>query len=142
MASVRKEVVIDAPPAAVWDAVRDWGRPHEVLVPGFVVDARLDGDDRIVTFFTGAVAREVLIDLDDEARRLAWSVADGPYTHHNASAQVFEAEGGGTRFVWIADLLPHELGEMIDGLMERGVEVIRATLEASSATADAPQTAP
>jgi uncharacterized protein YndB with AHSA1/START domain len=137
MASVRKEVVIDAPPDEVWGALRDWGRPHERLVPGFVVDARLEGDDRIVTFFNGAVARELLVDLDDDDRRLVWSVIEGPYTHHNASAQVFPADAGRTRFVWIADLLPHEMGEMIDGLMERGVAVVKGTLE-SAARSSAP----
>jgi hypothetical protein len=90
MACVRKEVLIETPPANAWAALRDWGALHERLVPGFVVDARLDGEDRIVTFFNGAVARELLVDLDDDARRLVWSVVDGPYTHHNASAQVFD----------------------------------------------------
>jgi hypothetical protein len=144
MASVRKEVVIDAAPDEVWGAVRDWARPHERLVPGFVVDARLEGDDRIVTFFNGAVARERLVDLDDDDHRLVWSVVDGPYSHHNASAQVFPAYDGRTRFVWIADLLPHELGEMIDGLMERGVAVVRETLEgvAPGASAEVPPAAP
>ncbi len=80
-------------PEDVWAAVRDWGALHERLVPGFVVDTRLDGEDRIVTFANGTVLRELLVDLDDEARRLVWSVIDGPYAHHNASAQVFsEAE--------------------------------------------------
>ena len=41
--------------------MRDFGALHERLVPGFVVDCRLDGDGgRLVTFFNGAVAREVL----------------------------------------------------------------------------------
>jgi uncharacterized protein YndB with AHSA1/START domain len=84
MASIRKERSIDAPPEDVWDALRDWGAVHRRLVPGFVVDARLDGEDRIVTFFNGAEAREVLIDLDDGE--------------------------GGSRFVWVADLLPNEAG--------------------------------
>jgi hypothetical protein len=130
MASIRKETVIDARPEDVWAAIRDWGAVHERLVPGFVVDARLDGDDRIVTFFNGAVAREVLVDLDDEARRLVWSVVDGPYTHHNASAQVITEGEDRTRFVWIADLLPNEIAERIDELMERGTRVVRETLEA------------
>jgi hypothetical protein len=39
----------------VWDAVRDFGALHHRLVPGFVVEARLEGDDRVVTFFNGAV---------------------------------------------------------------------------------------
>ena len=92
MASIRKEILIDASPDEVWAAVRDWGALHTRLVPGFATDTRLDGEDRIVTFFNGSVVREVLVDLDDEARRLAWSIVGGPYTHHNASAQVF-AEG-------------------------------------------------
>src|SRR5215469_17260689 len=129
MASVRKEIVIDAGPYDVWAALRDWGAGHQRLVHGFVVDPRLDGDDRIVTFFNGTVVRELLVDLDDEERRLVWSVADGPHTHHNASAQVFPNGKAGTRFVWIADLLPHDLAPRIVGLMDRGIATIKATLE-------------
>ena len=129
MASVRKEIQIDASPDDVWAALRDWGAVHERLVPGFATDARPDGPDRIVTFFTGAVVREVLIDLDDDARRLVWSVVDGPYTHHNGGAQVF-ADDGRTRFVWVADFLLDELAERTDGLTERGIGVIKETMEA------------
>ena len=64
----------------------------------------------MVTFGNGMVARELIVDLDDAARRLAWSVVGGRMTHHNASLQIFAAEGGRSRAVWIADLLPHELG--------------------------------
>jgi hypothetical protein len=128
MASIRKETTIDAPPDDVWAALRDWGRPHVRLVPGFVVDTRLDGRDRIVTFFTGTVVRELLVDLDDEARRLVWSVVDGPYTHHNGAAQVFPA-GTGTLFVWIADLLPDGAAGRTAEMMERGINTIKRTLE-------------
>jgi hypothetical protein len=50
--------------------------------------------------------------------------------HHNASAQAFGDGAGRTRFVWIADFLPHELAPHIDELMERGIAVLKATLEA------------
>jgi uncharacterized protein YndB with AHSA1/START domain len=129
MASIRKQVVIDASPEAVWDAVRDWGALHERLVPGFVVDTRLDGSDRIVTFGNGTVLREILIDLDDETRRLVWSIVDGPYTHHNASAQVFTEDDGRARFVWTADLLPNELAGPTGGAMEQGTNTVKQTLE-------------
>jgi carbon monoxide dehydrogenase subunit G len=143
MASVRKQIEIDASPDDVWAALRDWGAVHERLVPGFVVDTRLDGEDRIVTFFNGAVARELLVDRDDEARRLVWSVVDGPYTHHNASAQVFSTGEGGTVFVWIADLLPHDLASRIAALMERGIGVVKATMESDGgADGTAPSTMP
>ncbi len=133
MASIRKEILIDAPPEDVWDALRDWGAIHRRLVPGFVVDARLDGEDRIVTFFNGFEAREVLVDLDDEARRLAWSLVEGPYTHHNGVAQVFDEGEGRSRFVWTADLLPDAAAAQTGEMMARGVEVVKETLEREAA---------
>jgi uncharacterized protein YndB with AHSA1/START domain len=129
MASIRKERTIEVKPEEVWEALRDWGALHERLVPGFVVDTRLDGEDRIVTFFNDAVVRERLIDLSDEDRRLAWSIVDGPYTHHNGAAQVLANDDGTTRFVWVADLLPAELAQPTDELMDRGMDTIKRTLE-------------
>ncbi len=129
MTSIRRETLIDARPEDVWSALRDWGALHERLVPGFVADTRLDGDDRIVTFGSGLVVRERLIALDDEERRLVWSVVDGPYTHHNGAAQVFATEDGQARFVWVADLLPDELGDATGAAMTQGVATVRKTLE-------------
>jgi carbon monoxide dehydrogenase subunit G len=129
--SIRKEIQIYAPPEKVWDALCDFGALHERLVPGFVTDCRMDGEDRIVTFATGAVMREVLIDLDDEGRRLVWSIVDGPYRHHNGAAQVF-AEGDGTRFVWTTDLLADdEVVKVTEQSMQTGVETAKMTLEAA-----------
>ncbi len=131
MASIHKEIVIDVRPEQAWDALRDWGAIHERLVPGFVVDAKLDGEDRIVTFFNGAVVRELLVDLDDDTRRLVWSVVDGPYTHHNGVAQVFAEGDDRCRFVWSADLLPDAAAAVTDELMERGIGAAKKTLEAA-----------
>ena len=138
MASVRKEILINARPEDVWAAVADFGAPHQRLVPGFVVECRLDGDDRIVTFFNGAVARETFVDSDDEQRRLVWSVTESRLglTHHNASAQVFEEQGGRTRFVWIADVLPHEAALPVGQMMDRGIEVLKHALESGSGSRD------
>lgn len=132
MASIHKERTIEASPDHVWAALRDWGALHERLVPGFVVETKLDGDDRIVTFFNGAVARERLVDLDEDECRLVWSIVDGPYTHHNGAAQVHANDDGTTRFVWVADLLPNELAQITGELMERGADTIKKTLEASA----------
>jgi carbon monoxide dehydrogenase subunit G len=131
MASIIREIVVDADPADVWAALADFGAVHERLAPGFVVASVLDGPaTRVVTFFNGAVAREVLVGTDDDARRLAYSVVEGPLrtTHHNASAQVVP-EGGRSRFVWITDVLPDELAGAIGELMDRGISVIKQTLE-------------
>ena len=130
MATIRKEIHIGVRPEKVWDALRDFGALHERLVPGFVTDCRMHGEDRIVTFASGAVVREVLIDSDDDARRLAWSIVDGPYQHHNGVAQVF-AEGEGSRFVWTTDLLAaDDVVQVTEQSMETGVGVAKKTLEA------------
>jgi uncharacterized protein YndB with AHSA1/START domain len=135
MASIRTETMIDASPDEVWDALRDWGALHTRLVPGFVTDVRLEGPDRIVTFFNGATVREVLVTLDDTARRLVWSIVGGPYTHHNGAAQVLLDADGSTRFVWTADLLPDATAERTKEMMERGTATVRRTLESARSAA-------
>ncbi len=129
MASIRREVSVEAGPVMVWDAIRDVGAVHERLAPGFVVDTRLEEGARIVTFGNGVVARELIVDVDDEARRLVWAVVGGRMTHHNASLQVFADGEGRSRVVWIADLLPNELAGYISGLIEQGMAVMKKTLE-------------
>ena len=76
-------------PDDVWAAVRDFGAVHRRLAPGFVLDARLDGDARIVTFANGTVARELLVDCDDTRRRLVYAMVSERVKHYNASVQVF-----------------------------------------------------
>ena len=88
MASIHKDIPIDASPADVWAAVRDFGAVHQRLAPGFVLDARLDGDARIVTFANDNVARELLVDCDDTRRRLVYAVVSERITQHSASVQV------------------------------------------------------
>lgn len=129
MASIHREIRIEAGPETVWGALRDVGALHRRLAPGFVTDVRLEEGARVVTFGNGLVARELIVDVDDEARRLAWSVVGGRMTHHNASAQVFPDGEGGSRFVWIADLLPHEVAPGVAAMMDQGLAVIKQTLE-------------
>lgn len=130
MASIHIERFIDAPAAKVWDALRDVGALHTRLVPGFVVDTVLEDGARIVTFGNGLVAREVLVGLDDDRRRFAYSARGERFAHHSASNQVFDEGEGRSRFVWIADLLPDDLAPMVEGMMNQGADVLKATLEA------------
>lgn len=129
MASILKEIRIDAAPEKVWDALRDVGQLHTRLVPGFVTDTRLEEGARIVTFGNGMVARELIVDIDDQARRLVWSVVGGMFQHHNGVAQVFDEGEAGCRFVWRADLLPHALAGDVGVMMGQGLDVLKRTLE-------------
>jgi carbon monoxide dehydrogenase subunit G len=129
VASIRKEIVLEARIEDVWDAIRDVGALHQRLVPGFVVATRLEEGARVVTFGNGMVVRELIVDLDDRAHRLVWSARGGRLTHHNASVQVSAEGEGRTRLVWIADLLPDELAGDIRGMIEQGLAVMKKTLE-------------
>jgi carbon monoxide dehydrogenase subunit G len=141
MASIRKEISITVPPEQLWDAMRDVGALHTRLVAGFVVDCRLEGESRTVTFANGMVATELIIDVNDADRRVAWSAVGGRLTHHNASAQVFAEGDGNSRVVWIADLLPHELAPSIAGMIEQGLAAMKQTLERAASSPDIESTA-
>ncbi len=130
MASIRKEVQIKAPRDQVWDALRDVGALHTRLVPGFVVDTRMEGNARIVTFGNGMVAREEIVDVDDATCRVAWAIVGGRFLHYNCTAQVFPDTVGGSRFVWTADLLPNHLAVGVAVMIEAGLAVIKQTMEA------------
>jgi len=97
MASIRKEILINASPETVWDALKDVGALHTRLVPGFVTDTRIEPGARIVSFGNGQVARELIVDLDETDRRLVWAIVDEPFRHYNASAQVFSEKPGHCR---------------------------------------------
>jgi polyketide cyclase/dehydrase/lipid transport protein len=135
MASIRKELTVNAPAPAVWTAFKDIGAVHTRLARGFVTDCRMDGPDRIVTFANGFVARELIVDVDDSARRLAYSARSERLAHHNASFQLFDDGPGRCRVVWIADVLPHEAAKVVGAMMEEGVAAMRKTLESHSRAA-------
>lgn len=132
MATITKHLELDAPPDAVWEALADFGAVHVRLAPGFVTDCRVDGGDgrdgtdgidRVVTFFSGAVARERLVTCDHERRRLVYTVVDSAAgaSHHQASAEVRQTgDPHQCRLVWTTDLLPDTLAPFIDQMMERG----------------------
>lgn len=128
MASIRREVAIRTAPDAAWDALRDVGALHRRLAAGFVTDVRMEPGARVVTFANGLVARELIVDVSEAERRLVWSVVGGRMTHHNASAQILP-DGDGTRFVWIADLLPDEAAPAVAAMMDQGLAAIKRTLE-------------
>jgi hypothetical protein len=125
MASIRNEVLLRAPAADVWDAIRDFGALHTRVVPGFVTDCRLEGDERIVTFANGMVAREVLVDADDRLRRLVYAIVGGRATYYGASVQVFDRGEGQSELVWVIDLLPNELAAGVAAMAALGVAAMK-----------------
>ena len=128
MASIHKDIPIDAPADHVWAAVRDFGAVHTRLAPGFAVDARLDGEARIVTFANGNVAREVLVNCDEARRRLVYAIANERVSHYNASVQVQAEDETRSRLIWIVDVLPNDIAPYIDGQMDQAAQAMQQAL--------------
>lgn len=130
MASVRKEFVIAVAADAAWAVLRDFGAVASRLAPGFVTECRLEDErTRVVTFATGVVAREILVDRDDSTRRLCYAIVGGRLTQHSAVAQLFEDGAGRCRFVWTADFLPDTFAEYMASQMELGAKAMQTALE-------------
>ena len=129
MASIRREFDVDSPADVAWAAVCDFGAVHERLAPGFVVEVRRDGDARILTFGNGMVARELLVAVDHDARRLVYSVQGGQFTHDNASVRIVPLDNGRCRFIWHRDMLPDELAGPVAAMMDQAVPIMKHTLE-------------
>jgi hypothetical protein len=138
MASIHKEILIAARPESVWAAVRDVGAVHQRLVPGLVVNARLEGDTRVVTFANGMVLRELIVDINDDTRRFVYASVGGRARHHNASLQVFAEGEDSSRLVWITDVLPNELAASVGELIEQGIGVMKQTLESQATRREQP----
>ena len=133
MASIQKDIIIDANPNDVWDALRDFGALHTRLVPGFVTDTKLDGDARIVTFSNGTVARELLVDCDDARQRLVYAVISERIKQHSASVQVTAEAGGRSRLAWTVDVLPHEIAPYMNAQMDQAALAMQKALGKAAA---------
>ena len=131
MATVRKEILTKARAEDVWDAIRDIGALHTRLVPGFVIQTRLESGARIVTFANGVTVREPIVTVDEEARRLVWSVEGLRTTHYNGAVQVFQ-DREVTCVVWIADFLPDDVAAEIEAAMEAGARAMKTALDRSA----------
>jgi carbon monoxide dehydrogenase subunit G len=128
MASIHRDIPINASPEDVWAAVRDFGAVHR-LAPGFVHDAQLDGDARVVTFANGTSAREVLVDCDDARQRLVYAVISERVKHYNASVQVTADGDARSRLIWSVDLLPNDIAPYIASQMDQAALAMQKALD-------------
>ncbi|HZI76251.1 MAG TPA: SRPBCC family protein [Gemmatimonadales bacterium] len=107
MASIYREIRIDAPPELVWDALRDVGALHRRLARGFVTDVRLEEGARVVTLANGIVARELIVAATTTLQPRCFRTAE------------MEAGSCGSPTCCVA----------ISAMMDQGLVAIRRTLE-------------
>ena len=133
MASIHRDITVDASPELLWSAVRDVGAPHERLAPGVVVDGYRDGDHRVVTL--PARVREPIVDIDDDRRRLAYAVVESALgvTHHHVRCRWSpNGELPATSYGGYRDVVPDHPAVPIAELMDQCAAAVQRTLAAQA----------
>ncbi|WP_020524592.1 SRPBCC family protein [Catelliglobosispora koreensis] len=132
MASLTKEITIEASADEVWAVIGDFAGGPSRMAPGYVVDARVDGEHRVVTFANGTVAHERFVALDAGSRRIVYAIEGERIVHDNASMQVLEDGPERCRLIWIHDFLPDAIAPVIESGMTQALGVIKHTLESAA----------
>jgi hypothetical protein len=133
MATLFKEIEIKASPETIWAAAKDLGALHTKLVPGFVIDTKMTGDrTRDVTFGNGLKVREHILSLDDNRKRLAWTIESDMTRHYNAVLEVdsLADDNESTRVRWTTDLLPESVTDQISAMQDQGLAAMKKAFEA------------
>lgn len=134
MAAIRHEIAIAAPPQHVWDVIRDVGAVHDRLLPGRVVATELQGPQRLLTFPDGHKIRELIVSIDNETHRVAYSVIEGArpaLDYHHATFEV-HPEGEHARLIWTTDVLPDSAAPEIRIRTRFGIAEMKHTIEAAA----------
>ncbi|HEY1721043.1 MAG TPA: SRPBCC family protein [Magnetospirillaceae bacterium] len=135
MASVIRDIVIAVSADRVWGAIRDLEGLHR-LVPGLVATTTIEPASeatgpaiRVVTFTSGLILRERIVDVDDKARRIAVTATGGRIAHHNSWMQVLAESETTSRVTWGCDFLPDLLTDTVRGIAERVLAEMKVNLE-------------
>jgi carbon monoxide dehydrogenase subunit G len=129
MADGKAEVSIARSPDEVWKILREFGELAEWM-PG-IESCRVDGDVRTLQTM-GIEIKEQLRSLDDDARRISYSVVESPMGNlesHLATIGV-DPEGTGSRVTWAVEVVPDDLLALFLPVYEGSVVELKKQLEA------------
>ncbi|MFC1713350.1 SRPBCC family protein [Candidatus Poribacteria bacterium] len=137
MASISKDITINAPLDAVWKVARAFESIHE-WHPAIESLKMVEGEEeprRILTLGNGALADERLVELDDDKHIHTYIILDSPIplTDYRATINV-QSEGTQSRVNWSATYKPNP-GEdaacekIVSGVFESGLEALKQQLE-------------
>ena len=133
MASLYRDIVVEAPLTEVWRALSDLGNAAD-LFPGILTASELRSrSERVVTFSNGLVVNERILTVDQEHHRVAYTAVTEQFEHHSASMQLSDAGNGATRFIWITDFLPDEAAAFVGPLVDEGIRCFRRRWSTQSA---------
>ena len=128
MASGKAEASIARSPDDVWKVLREFGGLVDYM-PG-IESCTVDGDIRTVGMM-GISVKEQLRDLDDDTRRISYSIVESPIPNlvsHLVTIAV-DAEGEGTHLTWTVEVEPDDLLALLLGTYEGAVAALKEKFE-------------
>ena len=125
MATVHREIPIDSTVDDAWKKLSNVGGINGML--SILSGASIDGDKRVCELEGGGTLEELIVSVDDDQRRVAYSITESPFNFefHAASMRVI-ANGDTATFVWTTDLKPDEAADQFRGLIESETDNIKA----------------
>jgi uncharacterized protein YndB with AHSA1/START domain len=129
MGTVRREVIIDRPPDAVWPLIAD---PTAIAgwFPG-MVDAEVDGTSRVITTASGIPLPEEIVTVDPIQRRFQYRVLGGLMRSHLGTIDVFDLHDGRSLVSYSTDAEPDPVALIIGGATGNALHELRRQLESS-----------
>lgn len=128
MATIHREFQLGATPDEAWAALREIGKINELIT--FLGEVTVDGDRRTCELGDQGALDELIVSVDDDRRRLAYSILESPFDmeHHHASMQVVDNGDAGSTFIWTTDVKPDEVVPVLSEAVDGAIESIKATL--------------
>ncbi len=121
MATVYVERALDTDAATAWKKLREVDAPEQLM--DMIAGTEVVPGGRVCTTADGAKLVEEILSVDDDHRRVAYTITESPFgfQHHSASMQVIE-RGGRAVLVWITDVRPDEAADVLRPVIEAETE--------------------
>lgn len=128
MATIHREFEIGASAEKAWEAVRDVGNVNKIVT--FLGEVTVEGDYRTCSLGDQGQLNELIVSVDDQRRRLVYSIRESPFnfSHHSASMQIAPNNGGGSRIIWVTDVKPDEVVPALEEAIDAAAASIKETL--------------
>jgi hypothetical protein len=131
--SVRREVRIEAPAAAVWARITDAGAIH-TWFPGITATA-MNGTTRVITMGSGLPMPEEILTNDSLLRRFQYRITAPLFRYHLSTLDVIELEPGACLAVYSVDADPGPMALVIGGAAHNALVNLKHQLETAPAEA-------
>ena len=132
MATIYRETEINVSVGKLWEAISDVDNVDKLL--SYLESAEMDGDFRTYAMDCGGQLRELIVTIDQESRRVAYFIVEGPFgfEHHSSSWRAI-ADGAKDTFIWETDVMSDSIIEILEPVIDQSIDDIRTAIESAGA---------